>query len=87
MKKVLKWIGIILVSLVGLLMVAAGVSYGIGSARLNKSYDIQVEAITIPTDETAVARGRHLAQAVTLCIACHGEDLGPSSPTSSPYPR
>jgi cytochrome c553 len=76
MRKVLKWIGIILASLVGLLLVAAVALFAVGSARLNKIHNIQVETLAIPTNETAVVRGRHLAEAVTLCIACHGDDLG-----------
>ncbi|MFQ5859420.1 MAG: cytochrome c [Anaerolineae bacterium] len=76
MKKVLKWIGVVLAGLVGLLVVAAVVLYAIGSARLSKTHDIQVETIAISTDEKAIARGRHLAEAVTFCQACHGDNLG-----------
>lgn len=76
MKKVLKWIGIVLGGLLGFLVVAAAVSYALGSSRLNKTHDVQVENIAIPTDEEAVTRGRHLVQAVTFCQECHGEDLG-----------
>ena len=76
MKKVLKWIGIVLGILVGLLVLAAVVMYIIGSARLDKTYDIQVQTIAVPTDEAAIARGRHLANTVTGCLVCHGEDLG-----------
>ncbi|MFQ5859591.1 MAG: c-type cytochrome [Anaerolineae bacterium] len=76
MKKVLKWIGIVLAGLVGLLVVAAVVLYFAGGSRLNRSYDIQVETIAILTDEAAIARGRHLAEAVTFCQACHGDNLG-----------
>jgi cytochrome c553 len=76
MKKALKWIGILLGGLIGLLVVAAIRLYSIGSARLSETHDIQVETIAIPTKETAVARGRHLAEAVTFCTACHSEDLG-----------
>ena len=43
MKKALKWIGIVLGGLVGLLVLAAVVLYAIGSSRLNKTYDIQPE--------------------------------------------
>jgi cytochrome c553 len=75
MKKVLKWVGIVLGGLVALLVVAAVVLYILGSGRLNKTYDIQPEAITIPTDEAAIARGRHLVKALTFCEGCHGEDL------------
>jgi mono/diheme cytochrome c family protein len=50
--------------------------YTIGSARLDKTHNIQVQTIAVPTDEAAIARGRHLAETVTGCLACHGEDLG-----------
>lgn len=50
--------------------------YSIGGSRLNRSYDIRVAAIVIPTDEAGIARGRHLAEAVTLYHACHGDNLG-----------
>jgi cytochrome c553 len=75
MKKILKWIGIGLGSLVALLVVAAVVLYILGSNRLNKHYDIQPEAIAIPTGEAAIARGRHLVEALTFCKGCHGEQL------------
>jgi mono/diheme cytochrome c family protein len=73
MKKVLKWIGIILGGLLILIILAAiGLSIA-GGARLNKTQDIQAEAISIPTDEAALARGEHLVQ--VACISCHGPDL------------
>ena len=75
MRKVLKWIGIVLGGLV-LLLVIAGISlYLVARGRLNRDYDIQVEAITIPTDEASVERGRHLVEAVSGCGGCHGDGL------------
>lgn len=76
MKKALKWIGIGLAGLVGLVVVAGVVLSFIGGSRLNRSYDIQVETIAIPTDEAAIARGRHLAETLTFCQKCHGDNLG-----------
>lgn len=75
MWKVLKWVGIGLGSLLGIVVVAAVVLYFAGGSRLDKRYDIEVAAVPIPTDEAAIARGRHLAQAVTLCHGCHGDHL------------
>lgn len=75
MKKALKWIGIVLGALLGLLVLALVVLYFVGSARLNKRYDIQVENIAIPSDEAAISRGEHLSEAVTLCQLCHGENF------------
>jgi mono/diheme cytochrome c family protein len=75
MRKVLKWAGIGLGSLLGIVVAAAVVLFFVGGSRLNKSYDLQVATIAIPTGEEAIARGRHLAEAVTLCQACHGDNL------------
>ena len=75
MKKVFRVIGIVLGGLLGLLVIAGVVLYFIGSARLDKTYAIQVENVTIPTDEQSIARGRHLAEAVTVCQVCHGDQL------------
>ena len=74
MKKVLKWIGIILGLLVGLVVLAFGVVYAITEARLNKTYTIQVEPVSIPTNAAAIERGQHVA-VIRLCIDCHGANL------------
>lgn len=73
MKTVFKWLGIVLGSLIGLVVVAGVVLYLMGSARLNKKYDIPPSNITIPTDATSIAFGKHRAE--TLCEGCHGADL------------
>ena len=75
MRKALKWIGIVLGGLIGLLAVAAVVLSIIGAARMSKTHDIQAETIAIPNDEAALARGKHLME-VALCTECHGQDLG-----------
>lgn len=41
MKKVLKWIGIVLGSLIGLILLAGIVLFTIGNSRLNKVYDFE----------------------------------------------
>jgi cytochrome c553 len=74
-RKGLKWIGIVFGSLVGLLVLALGVVYLLGEAKLNKKYELSVESITVSTDAQAVQRGEHLATAILLCTRCHGENL------------
>ena len=74
-KKVLKWIGIILGSLVGLLVAASVVLYIIGTARLNKKYDVNVETVSVPTDAQARQRGEHLAT-ILMCSDCHTANMG-----------
>jgi mono/diheme cytochrome c family protein len=73
MKKVFKWIGIVLGSLVGLIIVAVAVLYSMGNARLNKKYNFPSSNITIPTDAASIEYGKHRAE--TLCEGCHGPDL------------
>jgi mono/diheme cytochrome c family protein len=74
MKKVLKWIGIVLGSLIGLLLIAGVVLYLMGNARLNKTYDFPPSNLEIPTDAESIAYDEHRVE--SLCAGCHGDDLG-----------
>jgi mono/diheme cytochrome c family protein len=74
MKKVLKWIGIVLGSLVLLLILAVGAVSAISEVRFNRTYQIQVVPVEIPTDAESIAYGEHLAT-IRGCKACHGDDL------------
>ena len=61
MRKIFKWIGIVLGGLVGLLALALIILFVVGGAKANKKYDIPGEAISIPTDAEAIQRGEHIA--------------------------
>jgi mono/diheme cytochrome c family protein len=74
-KKILKWIGIVLGGLVGLLALALVVLYIIGTARLNKKYDVSVEAVPVPSDAASIQRGEHLAT-IFMCSDCHTGNMG-----------
>ena len=74
MKKALKWIGIVLGSLIGLIVVAAAGMYLSSTSRFNKTYEITPEPLTIPVDEASLAVGEHWVE--VHCRECHGEDLG-----------
>jgi mono/diheme cytochrome c family protein len=73
MRKILKWIGIVLGSLVVLILAAGVVLYFIGNARLNKTYELPPDNIVVPTDAASIEYGKHRVQ--TMCIGCHGENL------------
>ena len=73
MKKILKWIGIVLGSLIGLLLVAVAVLYFTGKARMEKVYTVETSNLTLPTDAESIEYGRHRVE--TLCQGCHGADL------------
>ncbi len=74
MRKFFKWLGIILGSLVGLILLAVLGLYVNTSIRLNKTYSVQPETIAIPSDPASIERGRHVA-VIRMCTECHGADL------------
>lgn len=75
MKKILKWIGIIIGVLIVLLVVLIGGLYFTGGSRLANAAEVQVTMIDIPTDEAAIAHGQHIANAISVCSECHQADL------------
>lgn len=76
MRKLLKWIGIGLGAIVGLLVVAFVSLSIITAARFNRTYDVPVSEVAIPDDAAAIARGQHIAENISACTACHGANLG-----------
>jgi mono/diheme cytochrome c family protein len=85
MKKIIKWTGIVLGGLIGLAVLAGLALYPIGMKKLTRSFpNIPVEAVNIPTDPAAVARGRHIA-IVWACTKCHGENLSGALLAGDPF--
>lgn len=74
MRKFFKWLGIILGSLVGLILLALFGLYDSANVRLNRIYTVQAEPITLPTDAASIERGKHWVTSGD-CIYCHGSDL------------
>jgi hypothetical protein len=77
-RKIMKWIGIVLGSLVGLIVLAFIVLYIIGTLKWNRlhgQYEVPVDRIPIPTDQASIARGEHIAT-IHMCRHCHLDNLG-----------
>ena len=74
MRQVLKWLGIGLGILVGVLVVAVASAVLRGNSKLDQRYTIEPEAVNIPADATSIERGQYLA--AVSCAGCHGDDLG-----------
>jgi len=70
MKKFLKWAGIILGALMGLIVIVLVFVYFKSRERLTRIYDLPEENVGIPTDVASIARGRHIFQ-FRGCEACH----------------
>lgn len=75
MKRLLKWLGIGLLVLVGIIVVGGIVGHFVGKARLNNAPEVTTKPVTVPTDAAAIARGEHLVNAVSQCRDCHGDKL------------
>jgi len=71
MKRILKWTGITIISMVAVLLIIifAGSEY-----RLRQKFEIAATPIEVPTDSAAIARGRHVFE-TRGCEGCHGEGL------------
>ncbi len=74
MRRVLKWIGIVLGALVGLILIAAVVLYVKGAMALNHTLSVPADHVDVPTDAISLARGKELVS--IFCDECHGKDLG-----------
>jgi hypothetical protein len=59
MKRGLRWLGIGLVGLVGLIVAVAVILYLVGSSKLSRTYEVQTASLTIPSDSAAIARPPH----------------------------
>jgi mono/diheme cytochrome c family protein len=74
MKRVLKWVGYIVGGFIVVLLLAVGTVYAVTASRMGKTYSPRVDLLAIPTDSPSISRGRHLAESVGKCQACHGEN-------------
>jgi cytochrome c553 len=72
-KKILKWAGIVLGSLVLLLVIAALFISWQFNRQMGRTVTVEVAMIDIPSDSASIASGSKWA---ALCKSCHGEDLG-----------
>ena len=71
----LRWGARLLAGALSLVLITAGVVYGISERRIRDRFTVPDHAIAVLDDAAAVARGRHLA--VTRgCVECHGTNLG-----------
>lgn len=71
--KVLKWIGIVLGGLIGLIVVALAVLYMLGSGKVNAAADVPAEEFSAEGGDAD--HGRVMAGAWG-CTECHGDNLG-----------
>jgi cytochrome c553 len=78
MKKWIRRLGIGFGGLVALVLLLMAVAYGVSRRGLSREWEVAGAALPVTRDPAQIARGRHLATAVTKCTDCHGADLGGS---------
>jgi len=76
MKKWIRRLGIGIGGLLGVVLLAVAVAYGVSQRKLNREWEVAGAALKVTRDSAQIARGRHLATAVSKCTECHGADLG-----------
>lgn len=73
MRKLLKWLGIVMAGFVGVVIILVGIVYLLSGSRMSKTYTINISPVAIPTDEASIEEGRRIF--VTRgCPDCHGPD-------------
>ncbi|MBT8399632.1 MAG: cytochrome c, partial [Rhodothermia bacterium] len=73
--KILKWFGILVVTILILVVIMGVVIYVSSTADINERYNIDPVSLELPlADSSIVDLGHHVAR--TRCIGCHGENLG-----------
>lgn len=73
MKHLLRWTGIALGSVTGLVIVAYAATYVLSERVLQHTYAIPMVAISIPTDPASIIEGRRLATIRGCFGGCHGK--------------
>ena len=75
MRRLLKWIGITLGSVVVLAVIAYGVLYIISEHMLRRTYAFAPIPLQVPTDADSVAKGKRLAKLYGCSEGCHGKGI------------
>jgi mono/diheme cytochrome c family protein len=70
-KKVFRWLLVALVAVIVIAVIAVSSLIYSSNRKLNKTWNVEPAAITIPTDSLSIAQG--MARAHVLCMDCHGE--------------
>ncbi len=84
MKRYLRWAGVSIGSILALVIILALVLMLIGGSRFNRTYDIPVAAVIVPTDPASIERGKHFVKAIAVCQMCHGDNLAGDTMVDDP---
>ena len=72
-KKILKWTGIVLACIIGLLLIASAVIYVLGEQIINEKFEPQPTSFKVVSDSAMIAEGERLAKIRGCYKGCHGD--------------
>jgi cytochrome c553 len=76
-KRVAKFLLYAVLTLLAVAGLAIGYAYAYTSWKFGKTYAVVPPPVTIDANDPAtIERGRYLVHKVSMCVDCHGEDLG-----------
>ncbi len=76
MRTALRILGRVVLVLVLLIVATVTLLYFLAQRRMNKTWQVTVPSITVPTDADAITRGKKLVTVYVPCGDCHGADFG-----------
>ncbi len=76
MRKALRILGRVVLVLVLLIVAVVTLLYFLAQRRMNRTWQVTVPSITVPTDANAVERGKKIVTVYVPCGDCHGSDFG-----------
>lgn len=59
-----------------MILILMVVLYFVGTAKINKTFEVPVAEVAVPTDQASIDGGRHFAEAIAFCQKCHTQNLG-----------
>ncbi|HSF80899.1 MAG TPA: c-type cytochrome [Anaerolineales bacterium] len=74
MRRVLKWVGILLGVILILVILAVSYIYIVTGSQLNKTYAVPLESIELPDDISTMDRGYPQVM-LNVCRDCHGQNF------------
>jgi mono/diheme cytochrome c family protein len=75
LKRLIRWFGIIIGVLLGLVLVLVGFVYISTNSRMDKVYSIGVAPLSADIGKADIKRGEHIVAAMGACRDCHGDNL------------
>jgi len=76
MRRLLKWLGIVVASVALAIVILIAYVYVASSRVMARTYTVEAPRVAIPADPVAIARGKYLAEKVAVCTECHAADFG-----------